>query len=273
MDDRAKHDQRDPRPAGVVIFGRRLAARPSRRQNLLRPSRRTDREGQRRRRAPESIPTARTPATMSIAGAKVGKKPARDRQNCVADDAAKPCRQSPARRRPAGTTRAPPPVTPPMHPQEQPRPDPLEPPRRRSAASPKEPGGTMRPMTPSPSICISRSAATAPREPRRLRTGPEVAWLRLGSSTDHDNRASASATVPARRQKPANSAPRRAAKARRRLGDQGERRHAGCRSHPFHRRRKPCLRPPSPDRPRRRERREGKAANRRQISKRRLKVF
>ena len=83
---------------------------------------------------------------------------------------------------------------------------------------PQRPGGTMRPMTPSPSICISRSAATAPREPRRLRTGPEVAWLRLGSSTDQDNRASASAIVPARRQKPASSAPRRAAKARKGSG-------------------------------------------------------
>ena len=98
---------------------------------------------------------------------------------------------------------------------------------------PQRPGGTMSPMTPRPSICMSKSAAMAPRDPRRFRTAPEVAWLKLGSSTDQDNRASVSAIVPAMRQIPANSAPRRAAKARTKLGDQGERRHAGCRPHPF----------------------------------------
>ena len=40
-------------------------------------------------------------------------------------------------------------------------------------------------IAPRPSICISRSALMAPGYPRTLRIGREVAWLRLGSCTDH----------------------------------------------------------------------------------------
>ena len=108
MDHGAKRDQRDPRPAGVVIVGRR-AAPPARAKIffvlVVELIAKANAGGERQNRS-----HGKNAGNGEHGRRKVGKKPARDRQNCIADDAAKPRRQSPARRRRQGTTQAPPPV-------------------------------------------------------------------------------------------------------------------------------------------------------------------
>ena len=86
--------------------------------------------------------------------------------------------------------------------------------RRVRSRQPQKISGTRIAMEAKPTICVMRSAATAPGLPRRLWTRPDVAWLRLGSSTDHVAKASAMAPLPPRSARPLTSAARRARNSR-----------------------------------------------------------
>ena len=73
---------------------------------------------------------------------------------------------------------------------------------------PQKPIGTITAVAAMPTICMVRSATMAPAPPSRLRTGPEVAWLKLGSCTDQVRKASASAPAKASNMSPQASASR-----------------------------------------------------------------
>jgi hypothetical protein len=92
---------------------------------------------------------------------------------------------------------------------------------------------------PSPTNCMTRSAATAPGVPSRFWAGRLVAWLKLGSLTDHVAKASAIASTEARIDSPASceanrrragisSSVRRSASHRRRISCM----HASAKIHP-----------------------------------------
>ena len=85
------------------------------------------------------------------------------------------------------------------------------PPIRRTPASA---GGAMTAIEATPVSCIRISATMAPGRPRRLRTGPSMAWLRLGSWTDHVTSARPQAPAKPSMARPAISAARRQRKSR-----------------------------------------------------------
>src|SRR5436305_3135878 len=75
--------------------------------------------------------------------------------------------------------------------------------------------GSTNTVAASPNNCISRSAPTAPGVPRKLRTGPSVAWLSDGSWTDHVPSATAISADSVIRATPPPSETRRRIRSRR----------------------------------------------------------
>ena len=93
-------------------------------------------------------------------------------------------------------------------------------PMRRSTTSrqPQAAGGASAAAEPTPRNCMSRSAEIAPPRPSQLCGAAEVAWVRLGSSTDHDISDRPAPTTSASKATPAASAARRFGPSRRRSG-------------------------------------------------------
>ncbi len=99
--------------------------------------------------------------------------------------------------------------------------------RRDSSVRPQQKTGGRIATTAMPTICMTRSATTAPAGPARLRTAPPAAWFQLGSWTDQVASARLTAPTPASSASPAEFGQAPAQELARGLGHEVDRRKRG----------------------------------------------